>query len=67
MTEWLTRQQAADHLKISPRTLSRWVEHGRCPVHHTPGGRPRFLRDELDAVITSDPPTATERRTSASL
>lgn len=54
--EWLTRQQAADRLKITPRTLSRWVESGRCPVHRTPGGRPRFRSDEVDALLTSDPP-----------
>lgn len=59
--EWFTRTEAAQHLKISPRTLSRWVEHGRCPVHRTPSGVPRFLRSELDELMTSDPPAAAER------
>lgn len=54
--EWLTRQQAADRLKITTRTLNRWVQLGRCPVHRTPGGRPRFRADQLDALLTQDPP-----------
>ncbi len=65
--EWLTRDEAAAHLKISTRTLTRWTEHGRCPVHRTPGGRPRFLRRELDELMTSDPPTAAARRSNALL
>lgn len=64
---WLTRAEAAAHLKISTRTLSRWVEHGRCPVHRTPSGEPRWRLDELDALMTSDPPARAARRTQALL
>ncbi len=54
--EWLTREEAAAYLKINPRTLNRWVQHGKCPRHRTPGGAPRFLRRELDELLRPDPP-----------
>jgi excisionase family DNA binding protein len=55
-TEWLNKREAAALLGVSERTLMRWVQLDRCPVHRTPGGAPRFRRDEVDALITPDPP-----------
>lgn len=60
--EFLNRTEAAALLRVSPRTLDRWVKLGRVPAGRTPGGAPRFRRAELvDLVATehqqSPPPT----------
>ncbi len=55
MTEWLTAAEAAAHLKVRPRTLLLWVRQGRVPAHPLSGVRRcvwRFLRSELDAMLT---------------
>jgi len=56
MTEWPTAAEAAAHLKVRPRTLLLWVRQGRVPAHRLSGVRRcvwRFLRSELDAMLTS--------------
>jgi len=53
--EWLTRAQAAERLGVHTRTFDRWCQLGRVPVHRTPGGRPRFRRDQVDALLQLDP------------
>jgi len=56
MTVWLTAAEAAAHLKVRPRTLLLWVRQGRIPAHRLSGVRRcvwRFLRSELDAMLTS--------------
>lgn len=54
---YLDRAAAAALLGVSPRTLDRWVSHGRVPVGRTPSGRPRFRRDQLIALLDPDAPT----------
>ena len=51
MTEWLTAAEAAAYLKVRPRTLLLWVRQGRVPAYRLSGVW-RFLRSELDAMLT---------------
>lgn len=55
MREWITLKEAADYLKVRPRTLALWARQGRVPAHPIPGTQRRvwrFLRSELDAMLT---------------
>jgi excisionase family DNA binding protein len=52
--EWLTAREAAQHLKIKPRTLVAWARQGKVPAHRLSGVQRcvwRFLRTELDAIL----------------
>ncbi|MGH9560975.1 MAG: helix-turn-helix domain-containing protein [Terracidiphilus sp.] len=52
--EWLNSTEAAEHLKIKPRTLVLWAREGRIPGHKLSGSQRvtrRFLRQELDAML----------------
>ena len=52
--EWLNTTEAAQHLRIKPRTLVVWVREGKVPGHRLSGNRRvtwRFLRHELDAML----------------
>jgi excisionase family DNA binding protein len=50
--EWLTTQDAADHLKCGKRRIFNLVSEGRIPVHRE-GARLLFLKSELDEWIRS--------------
>jgi excisionase family DNA binding protein len=53
-TEWLTATEAAQYLKVRPRTLLLWARQGRIPAHRLSGirrGIYRFLRRELDLML----------------
>ena len=51
-TPWLTRQQAAEYVPISPRQFDRLHKEGRIEAHRGTG-RPLFHIDELDAMVRS--------------
>lgn len=51
---WLTATEAAQYLKIKPRTLLQWTREGKVPAHKLSGTRRcvwRFLKPELDAML----------------
>jgi excisionase family DNA binding protein len=51
---WLTAQEAAEYLKIRPRTLLLWARQGKIPAHRLSGIQRciyRFLRRELDLML----------------
>lgn len=53
-TEWLTANEAAQYLKIKPRTLLQWAREKKIPSHRLSGVERcvwRFLRGELDAML----------------
>jgi excisionase family DNA binding protein len=55
MNDWLTATEAAEYLKVKPRTLLLWVRLGKVPAHKLSGTRRcvwRFLRPELDAMLS---------------
>ncbi len=52
--EWLTANEAAEYLKVKPRTILCWAKHGRIPAHPLSGAQRitwRFLKAELDAML----------------
>lgn len=63
---WLTVSEAANYLKVRPATLLLWVRRGKIPAHKLSGIRRcvwRFLRSELDAMLTT-PTVCSDERTS---
>ena len=63
--EWLNTTEAAQHLKIKPRTLVVWAREGKVPGHRLSGNQRatwRFLRHELDAMLNSSSAVPAERR-----
>lgn len=53
-SNWLTANEAAEYLKVKPRTLLQWTREGKVPAHKLSGTQRcvwRFLRAELDAML----------------
>lgn len=53
-SEWLNATEAAEHLRVKPRTLLLWARQGKIPAHRLSGVQRtvwRFLRSELDAML----------------
>jgi excisionase family DNA binding protein len=64
-SEWLTASEAANHLKVKPRTLLLWARQGKIPAHRLSGVRRcvwRFLRTELDAMLGASSADSADRR-----
>lgn len=52
---WLTKAEAAEHMRVSPRTIDAWAEAGRITRHRVEGLQSvRFRRDELDALLVPE-------------
>ena len=52
--EWLTAQEAAEHLRIKTRTLLQWTRQGKIKGYALSGGQRhvwRYLRAELDDAV----------------
>lgn len=47
-SQWMTRREAAAHLRVSLRTLDNYRAHHDLPVTHLPGRVVRFDRLALD-------------------
>jgi excisionase family DNA binding protein len=59
---WLTATEAAQYLKVKPRTILKWAKEGRIPAHKLSGCQRvtwRFLKSELDSAMLA-PPSAAE-------
>lgn len=55
---WLTASEAAEHLRVKPRTILRWSKLGLIPAHRLSGCARttwRYLASELDAAILASP------------
>jgi excisionase family DNA binding protein len=56
VSPWLTAKEAAQYLKVSPRTIVEWARSGKV-IGHTLSGFERhvwrFRIDELDAILCS--------------
>lgn len=54
--KWLTARDAADYLRVKPRTILAWAKAGKIPAHPLSGLKRityRFLKSELDAMLCS--------------
>jgi len=72
-SEWLTASEAADYLKVKPRSLLLWVRQGKVKGYALSGTKRRIWRfrtADLDSallespVIPSKPPTVLSERRS---
>jgi len=64
-TEWLTANEAAQYLKVKPRTLLQWVRERKIPAHRLSGVQRcvwRFRKHELDAILCSSSADPAEGR-----
>jgi len=52
VVEWMTMQQAAEHIGVSVRTVHRYVEDASVPLtrHRPLPGMIRLRADEVDAI-----------------
>lgn len=52
---WLDFKGVADYAGVNVKTVRRWVRAGKLTVYATPGGRPRFKRDDVDRMMATIP------------
>jgi excisionase family DNA binding protein len=53
MSPWLTKSEAADHMRVTTRTIDAWVAAGKIQKYNVGGMQSvRFARAELDALLT---------------
>ena len=60
-TEWLTATEAAQYLKVQPRTILKWAKQGTIPAHALSGCKRvtwRFLKEELRCAMLKPPSAA---------
>lgn len=48
---WMTVIEAAKYIKLSERTLRRWLATGILKTYRLPAGGHRILRRDLDGII----------------
>jgi excisionase family DNA binding protein len=64
-SEWLTAIEAANHLRVKPRTILLWARQGHIKGYILSGTDRvtwRFLRSDLDATLTPPSVALTKRR-----
>ena len=53
MKKYLTTKEAAEYIRRSPRTLSRYCQEGR--INYRPSGRSNFFTiEDLDNFVEAD-------------
>jgi excisionase family DNA binding protein len=62
--ELLTIREAAEVLRVSEVTISRWIKQGRLPALRVGPRAIRIRRDDLDKVVTPAPESADSDSTS---
>lgn len=49
---WYTRDEAAEYLRMDPRSLDRYIKDGHLKVHRAAGiGNPRINKVDLDSLM----------------
>jgi len=64
--KWLTANEAAQYLRVKPRTLLLWVRQGKVPAYALSGTRRRvwrFRREDLDSTVLAHPVLPSESPT----
>ena len=62
-SEWLTATEAAQYLKVKPRSLLLWVREGKVPAYALSGTKRRvwrFRKEDLDSTLLSRPVVTSE-------
>jgi len=57
----MTATEAAQYLRVQPRTILKWAKQGTIPAHALSGCKRvtwRFLREELDRAMLKPPSAA---------
>lgn len=50
---WMTRQEVAAYLRVSPKTVDRYVREGKLTKHQVGDlSSPRLRRTEVEALVT---------------
>jgi excisionase family DNA binding protein len=51
-TRWLTRSEAAERLRVRPRTIDAYARTGKLPRYYLAGSTraPRFRVEDVDAI-----------------
>lgn len=49
---WMSKQEAAAYLGVSDWSVDRYSRDGRLPRYQLAGGQARFLRTDVEALIT---------------
>jgi excisionase family DNA binding protein len=49
----MTPSEVGALFRVDPKTVTRWAVAGRIRSIRTPGGRRRFLRSEVQALLTA--------------
>jgi excisionase family DNA binding protein len=47
LVQYLTTKEVAEQLRVSQKTVERWIHKGLVSAIKTPGGRWRIPRDEV--------------------
>jgi excisionase family DNA binding protein len=52
-TRWLTRSEAAERLRVKPRTIDTYARTGKLPRYYLAGSTraPRFRAEDVDALV----------------
>lgn len=51
---WMSLGDVCRVLEINEATLRQWADRGRLPVYRTPGGHRRFLREDVEALMSAN-------------
>jgi excisionase family DNA binding protein len=57
-SEWLTTQEAAQYLKVKPRSLLLWTRQGKIKAYVLSGTKRRiwrYRREDLDSTLVAKP------------
>jgi len=52
--ELMKTKEAAEYLKISRKTLGKYVKNGCLPLRKLPSGELRFFKKDLDSLINKE-------------
>ena len=50
-SRWLTVEEAADYLKLSPRSIRRYLNKTNIPLNKLPSGTIRIEKKDLDSLV----------------
>jgi excisionase family DNA binding protein len=54
----MTTQEVAEHLRIHPATVRRWVSEGKLKAVDMPGRAHRYRREDIKALIAAEQASA---------